>query len=178
MADKQDQEIQAAFQAAQSGWANALRAHRLAPPDAGFSARLAELSKAAHAEAEICWKAHAAGYKWPRHRAAGSEPPHELRPEGGRRGPKIAWQRFDAAVEALNRAAATTHLDLVGSAYEEMAAAAGILAGEVEYEDRASGLISDEPQTRVAPKPPARLPANPPAGFAVSEKRAGFGGGK
>jgi hypothetical protein len=40
----------------------ALRAHRLAPPDAGFSERLRELSKAAHADAEICSKAHDAGY--------------------------------------------------------------------------------------------------------------------
>jgi hypothetical protein len=31
MADKQDEDIQTAFQAAQSGWATALRAHRLAP---------------------------------------------------------------------------------------------------------------------------------------------------
>jgi hypothetical protein len=141
MADKQDEEIQAAFQAAQSGWTNALRAHRLAPPDAGFSARLTELSAAAHAEALICWEAHEAGYKWPRHRAAGGEPPYELRPESGRRGPDIAWQRFDAAVEALNRATSGTDLHRVGSAYEEMAAAAGALAGEIEFEDRAGGLL-------------------------------------
>jgi len=141
MADEQDEEIQAAFQAAQGGWTKALRAHRLAPPDAGFSARLAELSRAAHAEAEICWMAHAAGYKWPRHRAAGGEPPYELRPESGRRGPEIGWHRFDAAVEAVNRATSQTNLDRVGSAYEEMAAAAGALAGQVEYEDRASGVL-------------------------------------
>lgn len=148
MANREDVEIQAEFQSAQSAWIQALRAHRLAPPDAGFSARLQELSLAAHAEAEICWKAHNTGYKWPRHRAVGGEPPHELRPESGRRGPEIAWQRFDAAVEALNRAARQTNLDRVGSAYEEMSAAAGILAGEIEYEDRERGLL-----------PPSRLPA-------------------
>lgn len=141
MAGTQDEEIQAAFQTAQSGWAEALRAHRLAPPDAGFSARLRALSKAAHGEAMICWKAHAAGYAWPRHRAAGTQPPYELRPGGGRRGSELAWQRFDAAVEALNRATRDTDLDRVAAAYEEMAVAAGALADDVEDEDRASGLL-------------------------------------
>ncbi len=148
MADKTDEEIQAEFKAAQSGWADALRAHRLAPPDPGYSARLLALCRAAHAEATICWEAHEAGYKWPRHRAAGGEPPYELRPESGRRGPEIAWQRFDAAVEALNRATRGTDLQRVGSAYEEMAVAAGALAEEIEFEDRASGLL-----------PPKRSPA-------------------
>jgi hypothetical protein len=81
MVDEEDREIQASFQAAQRQWIGAIRAHRLAPPDAGFSARLAALAEAAHAEAEICRTAHAKGYVWPRHRAAGSEPPHELRPD-------------------------------------------------------------------------------------------------
>jgi hypothetical protein len=141
MINERDEEIQAAFKAAQSGWANALRAHRLAPPDAGFSARILELSRAAHAEAMICWEAHEAGYKWPRHRAAAGEPPCELRPDSGRRGPDIAWQRFDAAVEALNRATRSADLHRVGSAYEELAVAAGALAESVELQDRASGLL-------------------------------------
>ena len=141
MAEKTDAEIQAAFQAAQGGWADALRAHRLAPPDAGYSARLLALSRAAHTEALVCWEAHEAGYKWPRHRAAGGEPPYGLRPESGRRGPETAWQRFDAAVEALNQATRGTDLHRVGAAYEEMAVAAGALAEEIELEDRASGLL-------------------------------------
>lgn len=141
MTDKRDEEIQEAFKAAQTGWARALRTHRLAPPDAGFSARILELSRAAHAEAMICWEAHDAGYNWPRHRAVAGEPPYELRPESGRRGPELAWQRFDAAVEALNRATRGTDLHRVGSAYEEMAVAAGALAEEIELEDRASGLL-------------------------------------
>jgi hypothetical protein len=141
MADEQDADIQAAFHAAQGGWRAALQAHRLAPPDAGFSARLLALSEAAHEEALICWRAHEAGYVWPRHRAAGAEPPYELRPESGRRGPELAWQRFDAAVEAVTRATSQTDLHRVGSAYEEMAVAAGALAEEIEIEDRASGLL-------------------------------------
>jgi hypothetical protein len=141
MANTQDEEIQAAFQTAQSGWADALRAHRLAAPDAGFSARLRALSKAAHAEAMICWKAREAGYAWPRHRPAGGHPPYELRPDTGRRGPELAWQRFDAAVDALNVATRGTDLDRVASAYEEMAVAAGAVAEDIEDEDRASGLL-------------------------------------
>lgn len=156
MTDKTDEEIQSAFKSAQRGWADALRAHRLAPPDAGYSARLLALCRAAHAEALICWEAHDAGYKWPRHRAAGGEPPYELRPESARRGPEIAWQRFDAAVEALNRATRGTDLHRVGSAYEEMAVAAGALAEEIELEDRASGVLPPQrPMARRAP-PPAR----------------------
>jgi hypothetical protein len=141
MADERDEEIQTEFQAAQTAWRNALRAHRLAPPDAGFSARLRALSTAAHVEAEICWKAHEAGYRWPRHRPAGGEPPYELRPESGRRGPELAWERFDNAVDVLNSAACQTNLHRVGSAYEEMSVAAGLLAGDIEYEDRQSGLL-------------------------------------
>ena len=154
MVDEQDEQIQSEFQSAQHSWIRALRAHRLAPPDAGFSARLLELSKAAHAEALICWKAHDAGYRWPRHRSAGAEPPYELRPESGRRGPELAWQRFDAAVEALNRATRGTDLHRVGSAYEEMAAAAGGLAEEIEIEDRASGLLPPKrPMTKRTSSP-------------------------
>lgn len=150
MQDPTDEQIQAAFQTAQQGWIDALKAHRLAPPDAGFSARLAALSTAAQAEAEICRQAHAAGYEWPRHRAAGSQPPYELRPESGRRGPPVLWDRFDAAVDVLNRATATTDLGRVAAAYEEMAAAAGLLAGEIEQQDRESGLIANTPVRRSA----------------------------
>jgi hypothetical protein len=161
MADKRDEEIQVAFKAAQSGWADALRAHRHAPPDAGYSARMLALCRAAHAEALICWEAHEAGYKWPRHRAAGGEPPYELRPESGRRGPEIAWLRFDVAVEALNRATRGTDLHRVGSAYEEMAVAAGALAEEIELQDRASGLL-----------PPKRLMSGRASAPARSRKSA------
>jgi hypothetical protein len=149
-ADSEDDEIQAAFQAAQHDWITALRAHRLAPPDAGFSGRLKQLANAAQDEAQICRRAYDAGYKWPRHRAAGSEPPYELRPESGRRGPELLWERFDAAVEALNRAAATTDLHRVASAYEEMAVAAGALSEEIELQDRASGLIQDSAMRKSA----------------------------
>ena len=116
---------QAAFREAQERWRSALEAHRLAPPDFSFSARLAGLAEAAGAEATACREADRAGFEWPPHRASASKPPFELQAESGRRGPDELWKRFDAAVVELNRAATGT--DLVAVA--------------VEREDRASGLL-------------------------------------
>ena len=67
--------------------AAAIEAHRAAPPDAGFSARLTALAQAALEEAQVCREADEAGFEWPPHRGANSEPPYELRPGSGRRGP-------------------------------------------------------------------------------------------
>src|SRR5439155_5755312 len=130
---------QAAFRAAQARWRDALDAHRLAPPDAGFSRRLSALSVAARAEAVACREAQAAGFEWPPHRATSSEPPHELRPGSGRRGPEELWGRFDAAAADLSRVAAGTDILAVSDAYAELGEAAGELAEAVEREDRASG---------------------------------------
>lgn len=135
------QTAQAAFRAAQQAWADALSAHRLAPPDAGFSARLAALSLAARSEAEACREADAAGFSWPAHRASSSKPPHELQPGTGRRGPDELWAHFDGAVADLNRVASGTELLEVADAYERLAAAAGKLAEAVEHADRSSGLL-------------------------------------
>jgi len=44
MADVTEHAAQAAFRDAQERWRDALAAHRLAPPDAGFSARLSALA--------------------------------------------------------------------------------------------------------------------------------------
>jgi hypothetical protein len=124
---------QDAFRAAQERWREALDAHRLAPPDAGFSARLTAL-------------AEAAGFEWPPHRAASSKPPYELQPGSGRRGPDELWARFDGAVAELDRAATGTELLDVANAYDELADVAAELAVSVEEEDRASGLL---PRTRL-----------------------------
>jgi hypothetical protein len=132
--------IQAAFAEAQERWRRAIEAHRLAPPDAGFSARLADLAAVAHEEAEVCRKAAAAGYSWPAHSAT-AKPPYELRPGTGRRGPEALWARFDAAAADLNRAGGGTDLIEVARAHELLAEAAGALAVEVERQDRASGLL-------------------------------------
>ena len=133
---------QTAFREAQEAWRSALTAHRLAPPDAAFSSRLGALAAAARAEADACRTADAAGFEWPSHRASSSKPPWELQPGSGRRGPEELWQRFDAAVAELNRAAAGTDLIDVAAAYARLAEATQLLAEIVESEDRASGLLS------------------------------------
>lgn len=136
-----EDDAQQGFASAQQSWKEALDAHRLAPPDAGFSVRLAALSEAARAEAKACREAEAAGFEWPPHRATSGEPPCELRPDSGRRGPDELWRRFDAAAADLTRAAAGTDLLAVADAYAELSEAASALAEAVEREDQASGLL-------------------------------------
>jgi hypothetical protein len=137
----QEDPIQVEFAAVQDRWREAIQAHRMAPPDAGFSDRLAELAAVCYAEADICQRAHAAGFKWPAHKSAGNQP-YELQPGTGRRGPEALWLRFDAAVGELARAAAGTDLKAVGDAHELIGDAASELAAAVEREDRASGLLA------------------------------------
>ena len=141
MVDTVENAAQEAFRGAQELWRGALEAHRLAPPDFGFSGRLAGLADAARAEADACRVADQAGFEWPPHRASSSVPPYELQPSSGRRGPEELWRRFDGAVSELNRAATGTDLVAVAVAYEALADAAGELAVAVEREDRASGLL-------------------------------------
>lgn len=85
-----------AFQDARRAWREALRDHVLAPPDAGFSARIAALAAAAQRRAAACEAAAGDGFEWPPARG-GSKPPYELRLDSGRRGPAKLWARFDAA---------------------------------------------------------------------------------
>ncbi|MGI8802936.1 MAG: hypothetical protein ACR2KV_12295 [Solirubrobacteraceae bacterium] len=141
MADDHQQRAEAAFRAAQAAWGDALTSHRVAPPDAGFSGRLSVLAAAAAAEAQACREADRAGFEWPPHRASSNEPPYELRPGSGRRGPPDLWRAFDGAVAELNRAATGTDLTAVAIAYEGLGSAADELAAAVEQEDRASGLL-------------------------------------
>jgi excisionase family DNA binding protein len=65
-------------------------AHVLAPPNAGFSKRVAALASAAAARAEACEAAAADGFQWPGARS-GAKPPYELQPGTGRRGPDKLW---------------------------------------------------------------------------------------
>lgn len=138
--DQDSERLQAEFAAVQNRWLDAVAAHRVAPPDHGFSARLSALAAAARAEAEICRKADAAGFRWPPSKSAGDQP-YELRPGTGRRGPQPLWQTFDAAVVQLTGAAATSDLLVVAEANDALAAACEALAEAVEQEDRASGLL-------------------------------------
>src|SRR5215469_6957361 len=103
--DRQRAQIMRAVRQAGTDWAEAMRAHKLAPPDSGFAARLRSLSDAAESE-QVAWEhAHAAGLMWrPIPGADQAEPPYELRPGTGRRGPAELWTRFDQTVANLNRA--------------------------------------------------------------------------
>jgi hypothetical protein len=139
MAEKAEKLAQVAFRKAQRRWGEALEAHRLAPPDAGFSSRLVALAAAARAEAEACRVAHAAGFAWPPHRASSSKPPYELQPGSGRRGPDELWARFDVAVAELNRAATGAALLEVAAAYAQLSEAADEIARAVAREDRMGG---------------------------------------
>jgi hypothetical protein len=145
-----EQRAQIAFRNAQAKWRSALESHRLAPPDKGFSARLAALSEAARAEAEACRNADAAGFDWPPHRATSSQPPYELQPGSGRRGPEELWRRFDAAAADLSRAAAGNDILAVADAYTQLGEAAGALAAAVEREDAAIGLLQRKRRRRSA----------------------------
>jgi hypothetical protein len=133
-------ESEQAFQAARETWRAALREHVLAPPDAGFSGRIANLAAAAAQRAAACEAAQADGFEWPAARG-GAKPPYELQPGTGRRGPDALWQRFDEAVEELDRVSEGRSMKAVGRAYAELAEIAGELAIAVEREDRASGLL-------------------------------------
>jgi hypothetical protein len=129
-----------AFAEARAAWRAALRDHVLAPPDAGFSARLAALAAAAKRRATACEAAYRDGFEWPPARG-GAKPPYELQPDTGRRGPEELWERFDEAVAELDRVSEGRSLRAVGNAYAELADVASQLADIVEKQDRASGLL-------------------------------------
>ena len=133
-----DEQILSAFREGMASWASAVQAHKQAPPDLNFSSRLASLADGANDAARVCRAAGAAGFQWPPARKADSEPPYELRPGTGRRGPDELWQRFDQAITHLSTVAAGTDMLEVALAYEELAAIAVELAQAVEAEDRSS----------------------------------------
>lgn len=136
--DRQRAQIMRAVRQAGTDWAEAMRAHKLAPPDAGFASRLRALSEAA-ANEQVAWEhAHAAGLMWrPIPGAEDAEPPHELRPGTGRRGPAELWARFDETVASLNRAITGSSAADVSDAFGELSEAAGELATAVAGEDQA-----------------------------------------
>jgi hypothetical protein len=144
--DRQQAQIMRNVRHARDEWAEAMRAHKLAPPDAGFAARLRALATAAENE-QVAWElAHHAGLLWrPVPGAEQAQPPYELRPGTGRRGPEELWTRFDAAVAALNRAITGSDAAVVADAFGEMAAAAGALADAVAAQD---GVGADESGAR------------------------------
>ncbi len=141
--DRQRARIMRAVRQAGTDWAEAMRAHKLAPPDAGFAARLRTLSDAAGRE-QVAWEhAHAAGLLWrPIPGAESAEPPYELRPGTGRRGPAELWAQFDQTVAVLNRAITGSSAADVADAFGDLSEAAGALATAIAE--------ADEPQPRPA----------------------------
>ena len=137
--DRQRAQIMRVVRQAGTDWAAAMRSHKLAPPDAGFAGRLRALSEAAERE-QVAWEhAHAAGLMWrPIPGAENAEPPYELRPGTGRRGPAELWTRFDETVVALNRAITGSSAADVADAFGELSEAAGAVADAVVAEDEAA----------------------------------------
>jgi hypothetical protein len=136
--DRHRAQIMRAVRQAGNDWAEAMRAHKLAPPDAGFAGRLRTLAEVAGRE-QVAWEhAHAAGLMWrPIPGAEHAEPPYELRSGTGRRGPEELWTSFDASVGGLNRAITGPNAASVADAFGELADAAGALADAVASEDEA-----------------------------------------
>ena len=137
--DARQTEIRRAVREASSGWAEAMRAHKMAPPDDGFAGRLKRLAQAA-AQEQAAWNhAHEAGVLWrPIPGAENAQPPYELCPGTGRRGPPELWERFDEAVASLNRVISGSDAAAVAAAFGEMAEAADALADAVAQEDGAA----------------------------------------
>jgi hypothetical protein len=134
--DRQRAHVMRAVRQAGAGWAQAMREHMLAPPDPGFAARLRTLADAAASE-QVAWEhAHAAGLLWrPVPGAESAQPPYELRPGTGRRGPAELWARFDEAVATLNRAITGSSAAGVADAFGEISEAAAALAETIASED-------------------------------------------
>ena len=133
-----DAQILSDFKDGMASWAGAVEAHKMAPPDLGFAARLGALSEGANEAARVCRVADAAGFEWPPARKADSEPPYELRQGTGRRGPERLWQRFDQAITRLSTVASGTDMLAVAHAYEDLAEIAAELSEAVRAEDRLS----------------------------------------
>ena len=134
--DEQRQSALAAVRDASRSWSEAMRAHTLAPPDHEFGARLRQLASAATAEQRAWLSAQEVGLVWrPIPGAEHAQPPYELRPGTGRRGPAEVWTRFDLAVARLNRAISGSDSSEVAAAFGEVAEVTGKLADSVARED-------------------------------------------
>jgi hypothetical protein len=147
--DKERARILHLIKHASAGWAEAMKAHQLAPPDPGFAQRLQNLSEAAATE-QLAWEqANAAGLAWrPIPGAEKSLPPYELRAGSGRRGPEELWLHFDAAVANLNRAIAGSDAAAVAESFSNMSQATGDLAEAVKLEDDVAAAAHERARSR------------------------------
>ena len=128
-----DAAVERAEEAAQR-WRAALRAHQFAAPDDAFGERLAQLANAAEEQESAFRAADREGLSArpvPGARAA-IQPPPELRPDSGRRGPVELWERFDRGVAALGDALEGTSSIRVSHAYGELSKVLRLLADEEE----------------------------------------------
>jgi hypothetical protein len=120
-------------------WQEALRRHWLAPPDAGFAERLRELADAAEQQQAVFAQAERRGARWESiPNASQIEPPYELRPGTGRRGPAELWASFDAAIARLGAALEGVSLAAIARAFGEIDGAARALSTAVAAEDVAA----------------------------------------
>jgi hypothetical protein len=140
--ERSNEELVAGFERAMGDWLVAIRDHVMAPPDLGFAARLSHFAAAARSLAVACREMGEAGYVWPSTRKADSEPPYELRPGTGRRGPEELWRRFDRATRAMILVGAGTDLLEVADAYDDLASITEELAAAVPAEDAAASAAS------------------------------------
>jgi hypothetical protein len=158
--DRDRDEIMRAVRDAGEEWAGAMRAHKLAPPDPGFASRIRQLAEAAAREQAAWQHAHAAGLMWrPVPGAESAQPPYELRPDTGRRGPEDLWARFDQAVAALNHAITGSDAAAVADAFGELSQTAATLADAVQAQDAAREREgrANEPQGGEAPEHEQRI---------------------
>lgn len=125
---------------AESRWYEALKQHRLAPPDEGFSRRLRDFADACEQQQAAYGYAAAAGLAWdPLPPKSARRPPAELLPDSGRRGSRELWERFDVAIEDLNRALQGISLQAIARVFGELSETARELAAAVSAQDAARG---------------------------------------
>ena len=124
--------------AADHTWRAALRQHRLAPPDAGFSRRLKDFADACESQQISCDYAAQEGLGWEPMPSARRPAPPELRPDSGRRGPPELWATFDTDWEDLGKALEGISLPAVARAFGELGTISRQLSVAVDEEDARS----------------------------------------
>jgi len=125
---------------AESRWYQALKQHRLAPPDQGFSRRLRDFADACEQQQAAYGYAAGAGLAWdPLPPKSARRPPPELLPDSGRRGPPELWERFDLGIEDLNRALEGISLQAIARVFGELSEIAREVAVAVAEEDAGRG---------------------------------------
>ena len=132
--DEQRRQAYAMNEAAAVQWAQAMRAHILAPPDPqGFVIRLRGLADAAQSRGRAARVAAAAGLTWAAQPGAlHKQPPYELRPDTGRLGSAELWEQFDDAVGAYNRAISGENARAVADAADRLGELAAAIAADLE----------------------------------------------